>query len=346
MYWRLVRLILGAFFILVAFNVVFPQAGDKPKAENARTITIYAALPADVLQQVALEFEKSSGIKVLYVSLAQQEILPRIRMEKTQTQADVWLGAWVEHLLQAKKEGLIQKYAEEQAQDIPANWRDQDNYWVGLYIDVPVFVTNKDLFIRQQIDPPHTWEDMLKPQYKNKIALADPGVSNATFCMFAAIQQHLGPEQAFAYFGNLHQNIKHYPKEAGVPGRMVAMGEMSVGVLGASDAIKYMREGFPLVITFAEENTGYQLFGAGLIAGAPHSQEAKIFMKWLTDKEGQDCLLSSGLYYYPTNRGVQPPQELLFIKDLDIAGYNVLDAAENKVKLIEKWNVDIRIGRK
>jgi hypothetical protein len=43
---------------------------------------------------------------------------------------------------------------------------------------------------------------------------------------------------------------------------------------------------------------------------------------------------------------VQPPQELLFIKDLDIAGYNVLDAAENKVKLIEKWNVDIRIGRK
>lgn len=346
MFWRPVRLIFGAFFIIVAFNVFFPQAADKPKAENARTLTIYAALPPENLQQAAWEFEKKSGIKVLYVSLAQQEILTRIRMETTAPQADVWLGAGVEYLLQAKKEGLLQKYIEEQAQDIPQNWRDQDNYWVGLYIDVPVFVTNKDLFARKQVDPPHNWEDILKLQYKHKIALADPGVSNATFCMFSSINQQLGEEQAFTYFRDLHQNIQHYPKEAGIPGRMVAMGEMSVGVLGAGDAIKYMREGFPLVITFAEENMGYQLFGAGITVGAPHREEARVFMEWLTSKEGQDSLLSSGLYCYPTNHEAQPPPELLFFKDLDMTGYRVLDAAENKDKFIEKWNMDIRIGHK
>ncbi|HBS59893.1 MAG TPA: iron ABC transporter substrate-binding protein, partial [Firmicutes bacterium] len=107
-------------------------------------------------------------------------------------QVDIWLGAGVENLVQAKKEGLLQSHISEPVSVIPVKWRDQDGYWLGIYLDVPVFVTNKDLFTRQQTDLPHTWEDLLKPQYKYKIALADPGVSNATLAMFAAIQQQLG----------------------------------------------------------------------------------------------------------------------------------------------------------
>lgn len=346
MYWRPIRLILGALFILIIVNVVFPQESSKPQAEKARTVTIYAALPPEKLQQVALEFERISGIKVLYVPLAQQEILPRIRTEKTMPQADVWLGAGIEYLVQAKKEGLLQQYASAQLQAIPAKWRDPDNCWAGLYIDVPVFVTNKDLFLHQQAELPYAWEDLLKPQYKHKIALADPGVSSATFGMFAAIWEQWGQEKAFAYFHDLQQNIQQYPKEAAVPGRMVAMGEMSVGLMGAGDAFKYMRDGFPLIITFAQEDMGYQLFGAGITAGAPHSQEARLFMDWLIAKEGQTCLLSHDMYYYPTNGEVEPPPELLFFKDLDIEGYNILEAVESKAKLIEKWNTEIRIGHK
>lgn len=346
MYWRLVKLIVGAFVLLIVVNVLFPQAGDRPKAEDARTITIYAALPPEHLQKAALEFERVSGIKVLYVSLSQQDILTRIRTEKSLSQADIWLGAGLEYLLQAKKEGLLSPYTVARTEEIPANWQDPDGYWVGVYIDVPVFVTNRDLFVRQNQEPPRVWEDLLKVQQKNKIAMADPGVSYATACMFSAIQQQLGQEASFAYFTKLHQNIQHYVKEAAVPGRMVAMGEMSVGILGANDALRYMREGFPLILTFAEENMGYQLFGAGILAGAPHSQEARMFMDWLSSKEGQTCLLSDGLYYFPTNHEVQPPQELLFFKDLDIAGYNIINAAENKAKMIEKWNMDVRFGVK
>ncbi|HBS59894.1 MAG TPA: hypothetical protein DEA44_11570, partial [Firmicutes bacterium] len=90
MYWRLLRIMLGAFFILLAVNVFFPQEDDKPKAENARTVTIYASLPAENLQEIASEFEKASGIKVLYVPLASQDVLTRIRAERTQPQVDIW----------------------------------------------------------------------------------------------------------------------------------------------------------------------------------------------------------------------------------------------------------------
>ncbi|MEM5770176.1 MAG: hypothetical protein AAGU23_12245, partial [Bacillota bacterium] len=116
-------------------------------------------------------------------------------------------------------------------------------------------------------------------------------------------------------------------------------------VLGANDAFKYMRQGFPLIVTFAEEDMGYYLYGAGMIAGAPHGAEAGIFMDWLA-KEGQSCLLSNGLYYYPTNPEVKPPPELLFFKDLDIAAFNVIGAVENKTAFIEKWNTEIRFGIK
>jgi iron(III) transport system substrate-binding protein len=126
---------------------------------------------------------------------------------------------------------------------------------------------------------------------------------------------------------------------------MVAMGEMSTGVLGAADAIRYIRDGFPLALTLPKENPGYQLFAAALLAGAPHSEEAQQFLDWLISAEGQALLYGSGFHYYPSNINVKPVPELAPLKDVDLSTFNPIDAAENRIKFIEKWNVDIRMGR-
>lgn len=345
MYWRLLRLIVGAFIILFLFGIFFPQEGSKPKAENARTVTIYGAIPSENLQMLASEFEKASGIKVLYVYLPQQESLSRIKAEKDTPQADVWVGGSLEYLLQAQKESLLHSYKSGQLNNIASSWYDRDGYWTGLFIDVPVFVTNKDLLLQELVELPNYWQDLLNPRNKSKVIFADPGVSNATYSMFAALYQEMGSEKAFDYYKKLHQSVQHYPKEALVPGRMVGMGEKNIGVLGVNEAIRYIRDGFPIVITYSKENIGYQLYGAGIIANAPHQTEARIFMDWLLSKEGQTVLLSKGIYYYPTNANVTPAQEVAFFGTVDITKFNVVEAAENKAKLIEKWNVDVRIGK-
>jgi iron(III) transport system substrate-binding protein len=345
MYWRFIRVTIGAFIILFAFSIFFPQEGSRPKAEYARTVTVYAAIPSENLLQLTREFEKTSGIKVLYVSLPEQDILPRLRAEKTTTQADVWLGGALEHLLQAKKEGLLLNYVSKQETHIPHHWRDQEGYWTGLFIDVPVFISNKDIFLRQQMAAPNAWQDLLDTRSKFRVGIADPGVSNATYTMLAALQQRWGTEKAFDFLTQLHRHVQQYPKMSTAPGRMVGMGEMNVGILGINDAVRYVREGFPITITFPKEDMGYQLFGASIIAGAPHSQEAKVFLDWLVGKEGQALLISSGLCYYPTNSQVKPAPELLPLNNLDITKFNAVEAAENKMKLIEKWNVDVRMGR-
>lgn len=345
MYWRLVRLIIGAFIIVFVAGILLPQEGSKPKAENARMVTIYGALPTENLMLVAHEFEKATGIKVLYVSVLHQDILPRLRAEKAPVQADVWLGAPLEQMLQAKKEELLTNYTSPQTERILPAWRDKDGSWTGLFIDVPVFVTNKDLLLRELTELPYFWEDILNPANKSKVALADPAVSNATYSMLAVLLQQLGPEKAFDFYKKLHQNTQQYPKDNFTPGRMVSMGEKSVGVLGLNEAVRYIRDGFPIVVTYSKEHIGYNLYGAGIIAGAPHSQEARIFMDWLLSKEGQTVLLSKGLYYYPTNSEVAPVSEVAFFSDLDYDNFNVVEAAEHKAKLIEKWNMEVRIGK-
>jgi iron(III) transport system substrate-binding protein len=345
MYWRLFRLIVGAFTVLVLLSALFPQEDSKPKAENARTVTIYGAIPPENLIIIAHEFEKTTGIKVFYVSLLQQDILPRLRDERFSPQADVWVGGSLEYLLEAKKEALLYSYNSPQLEYISSAWRDREGYWTGLFIDVPVFVTNKDLVLRELTELPFFWEDMLKPGNKSKVVLADPGVSRATYSMMAALYQRLGPENAFDYYKKLHKNVQQYPKEALTPGRMVSMGEKNTGVLGVNDAVRYIRDGFPIVITFSKEDIGYHLFGAGIVAGAPHNEEARLFMDWLLSKEGQTLLLSKGLYYYPTNSEVAPTPEVAFFGNLDYGKFNVVEAAENKAKLIEKWNLDVRIGK-
>jgi len=240
---------------------------------------------------------------------------------------------------------LLFSYNSTQMENISPAWRDKEGYWTGLFIDIPVFITNKDLLLRELAELPYSWEDMQKPANKSKVALADPGVSSANYSMMAAQYQRLGPEKAFDYYKKLHQNVQQYPKEALTPGRMVSMGEKNTGILGVNDAVRYIRDGFPIVITFSKENIGYNLFGTGIVAGAPHGEEARFFMDWLLSKEGQTLLLSKGIYYYPTNSEVAPTPEVAFFGDLDYGKFNVVEAAENKAKLIEKWNLDVRIGK-
>lgn len=66
----------------------------------------------------------------------------------------------------AKEEGLADKYFLSTWDTIPV--KDPEGYWFGEYYGILCFETNKDV-----IDVgPTDWEDLLKPEYKGKVAMA------------------------------------------------------------------------------------------------------------------------------------------------------------------------------
>ena len=75
----------------------------------------------------------------------------------------------------AKEEGLLLPYKVAAWATIPATAKDNLGYWYGDYYGVLSFEVNADIVKAL----PRDWPDLLKPEYKNAVALAgDPRASN------------------------------------------------------------------------------------------------------------------------------------------------------------------------
>ena len=95
----------------------------------------------------------------------------------------------------AKKEGLLLPHKVATWASIPNDQKDSEGYWYGDYYGVLAFQINADIVK----NAPRDWADLLKPEYKNSVALAgDPRTSNQ------AIQGVLAAGLAMAN-GNMDQ---------------------------------------------------------------------------------------------------------------------------------------------
>src|SRR5687767_12361646 len=75
----------------------------------------------------------------------------------------------------AKKDGLLQPYKVSTWDSIPNDAKDPEGFWYGDYYGVLSFQVNTDIVKTLPTD----WADLLKPAYKNSVAMAgDPRASN------------------------------------------------------------------------------------------------------------------------------------------------------------------------
>jgi len=189
-----------------------------------------------------------------------------------------------------KTEDLCMPYKVATWDTIPNELKDPDGCWYGDYYGVFSFAVNKAVIK----NPPQDWADLLKPEYKNSIAIAgDPLSSNqAQQSVYAA---------ALANKGN-HENI--------TPGldffAQLAKSGNLVPVIGAKS--KLAKGETPILITWDYLALGYRdilkgnpeievvipksfVFGGVYIQAinkySPRPNAAKLWMEFLYSDEGQ-----------------------------------------------------------
>jgi len=82
---------------------------------------------------------------------------------------------------------LAMSYKNTSWDKIPANFKDADGRWVVAYWGAISFLVNTDLVK----NAPQTWDDLLKPEYKDMVCSRDPNKSTyATGSVLAAAYAH------------------------------------------------------------------------------------------------------------------------------------------------------------
>lgn len=328
--------------VMTAGALVGCGSTKNDKAES-KTLTVYCGLMQDHMIKAAKEFEKETGIKVEAVRMSSGEILGRINAEKENPKASVWFGGPADGFINAGEKGLLAEYISPNAEKIPAKFKDEKGLWTGIYKGYLGFVSNEVLLNERGAEIPKSWEDLLKPEFKGQVVMANPGSSGTAYTTLATVLQLMGEEKGLEYMAALDKQMKTYTKSGTAPGRMAGQGECMVGITFLHDAIKYKEEGMKdITISAPVEGTGFEIGAVGIIKGAPELENAKTFIDWILTKEAQEIGQTVGSYQFLTNPEASNPEQAKQIEDTELIDYNFKWAGESREELVEKWNEAVK----
>ena len=312
--------------------------GDSKKAEP-KEITVYFGTVEQQAKIIAGEFEKDTGIKVKYVRMSGGEILSRIRAEKNSPKASLWYGGSADSFIVAKNEGLLAAYKSSATEKIPANFKDAEGYWTGIYQGYLGFACDKRYFEDKKLPLPSSWDDLLKPELKGKVMMGNPGTASTGYVILSTLCQMRGEEAGLEYMSKLHPQMKLYTKSGAAPVRSAALGECAVGISYHQVALRTIKEGNKnLALSFPKEGTGYELGAMAILKGAPEEAAAKKFVDWAVSKKAQELCQKFGSYQFLTNLEASPLPEVMPYKNTKLIKYDFVQSGKNRKHLVEEWN--------
>lgn len=333
--------------ILTGFFVLIHVSGYAQ--EN--TINLYGSPEPRAIQALVETFEHRSGIKVNWVRLSTGETLTRLRAEKDAPWGDVWWGGTLDPHAIAAFEGLTEPYCPSGYHQIDPRFRDAlgECQVIGVYVGILGFAVNTTMLQEKGLPIPTGWEDLLDPDYKGLIGMANPNTSGTALTILLTQVfrkgeengQKIDEDEAIEYMKKLHQNVAEYTKSGTAPGRMAGEGEIAIAIEFLHDAIYQAEQGYSVTPLIPKEGTGYEIGGLNLIKGAPHPELAKPFIDWVITAEAQETQAPVGAYQLPTNIVAKAPSLPIPLHELRTVNYDFTWVAQNGKRILERWTREV-----
>lgn len=319
------------------------SAGAGGEAAASTELNVLCTPQVQWCEGMKAEFEKVyPDITVNFVRMSSGESLTRLRNEKDNPQFDIWWGGPIDSFVAAKQEGLLEPYDSPNMANLanPDLTKDPDNAWAGIYIGSLGFGTNQNwLDENPGVEPPRSWDDLLKPEFKGQIMVAHPSSSGTSYTALCTILQIRGEEEGWKFINDYAGQVLQFTKSGAAPAKFVGQGEAAVGIVFSHDIVAEIEKGSPLVLTFPEEGTGYEIGGMGIIKGAAHLDAAQKWFDWALEPATQELGPKYEAYQAPTVTGATPSRpELLEVNLID---YDFDFCGTNKTAIVDRFTNEV-----
>jgi len=310
-------------------------------------VNVVCSVQADWCNMIQTVFAKSTGIKVNMALKGSGEALAQLMAEKANPKTDVWFGGTGDPHLQAAENDLTIEYKSATLPQLHGWAQDQARQsgykTVGIYSGPLGFGYNSELVAKKKLDVPKSWADLLKPQYKGEIQVANPASSGTAYTMIATLVQLMGEDKAFDYLKGLHRNIGQYTRSGTGPIKAVARGETAVSISFVHDGPGEKLQGFPVETVTPAEGTGAEIGSMSIIKGARNLAQAKQFYEWALTPQAQQFGAATRQYQLPSNKATPvdplvPDFRKIRLINYDYAKYG---ASAERRRLIARWEKDV-----
>ena len=319
-------------------------AGNALAAEK---LTYYCSAQEDWCQLMAKGFEEATGIKVNMTRKSSGETMAQIKAEASNPKGDIWWGGTGDPHLQAAEEGLTEPYVSPMREELN-DWAvsqatSAGDKTIGIYSGGLGYGYNEDILKKNNLPVPACWKDLLKPEYKGHVQMANPNSSGTAYTTLATIVQLFGEDEGFEFMKGLHKNINQYTKSGSAPIKAAARGENTIGIVFMHDAVKQAVSGFPIKVVAPCEGTGYEIGSMSIVKGARNMENAKKFYDWALTADVQTRALEVKAFQVMSNKkAVSSPKapDLSEVKLIDYDFKKYGSSAERK-RLLKKWDDEV-----
>jgi len=267
-------------------------------AKKEGTVTWYTNLIVEqIVRPLGAAFEKKYGIKMAYWRGDGAELNLKLLGEARarRVQGDIYsIGIGVDSLIKA---GVTEPYDPVNAKGFPAEYKDPAHHWIAsnIYINTPGYNTS----LVQKSEAPRTYEALLDPKWKGKMAWKRNDISGAQG-FIGNILSSMGEEKGIAYLRRLsEQNIISVNASARAILDQVMAGEYPIALqIFNNHAEISAKKGAP-VDWLPMEPVTVSLNIIGLLRGGPSPNAGKLLIEFMLSKEGQQVFRERD--YYPAD---------------------------------------------
>jgi len=303
-----------------------------------KNLMVYTALAEFEVARILAGFTQDTGIQAKFLRLSAGEMAARIIAEAANPKGDVFFGGPAISHMTVKAAGFLVPYKSPSAAGIPDQAKDPDGYWTGFYIGGVAFAINRDLLKKMNLTAPKSWADLLKPQYKGQIVMANVATSGTAINTIAGwlSPDLFGEPKTWDYVKQLHVNIHHYERSGAVPAQRVGSGEFLIGIAMGHDVNKIVSAGYPVDIVYPSEGTGWEIGALSIIKGGPNPDSAKAFADWMLGPKGGQIHTDISLRV-STRTDVMLPPGATPIDKIKLVKIDFKWMADNTDRIVKQW---------
>lgn len=337
--------------LIVAVFIFMASCGENTtggKSEKDRgEVNVYTHRHYDTDQKLFAQFEETSGIKVKVVNAGADELIQRMKLEGEDSPADVLITVDAGRLHRAKEMGLLQAVKSEILEAlIPANLRDQDNYWFGLTSRARIIAYNPEKVNHEDIA---NYENLADDKFEGKLLVrSSSNIYNQSLA--ASVLAHRGADHLESWIEGMVSNFARNPKgsdrdqikavASGI-GDLAVVNSYYLGKMLHSSNLQEVEAGESVKIMFPNQDnrgTHINVSGAAVAKGAPNRDNALKFIEFLVSREAQEEFAKAN-YEYPVRKDVEISETLKKFGEFkaDSINLSALGAYNNEaVKIMDK----------
>lgn len=321
------------------------QSDSSVGEENV--LTVYTARSESLNNLVIPNFEKDTGIKVNVVVAGTGPLIKRVSSENGNPQGDI-LWAADQTMLESQKD-LFMEYISPEDTEMMDAFRNKTGYFTPAFADPTVFIVNTNLAGNTKIE---SFDDLLNPELKGKIAFGDPANSSSAFQSLMAMLYAKGKggdpmsQEAWDYVDKFIKNLDgKMLNSSGAVHKGVADGEYTVGLTWEDPAATYVRNRAPVTVVFPKEGAVFPGESVQIIKGCKHPENAKKFVDYMISQKIQE-MAGRELTVRPLRKNVALASYMTPMEQIRLfPNYDEGWVSDHKPDIVSLWNRHLEDNR-